>query len=533
MFHFNLLPLLFVFISLLLSGCGFYMEKTNLNALSNNALGTSKEEMQKQLIKPLTPGCEVVATIEIDNRNTLEACNYTISVDTNFLDDFVYFYKGKYAGYGDKRTFINNFIKKIEKEKNPLFVATENGDIDEVKMLLEKGANLNAPSSSSDTPLIKAIVLQNEKIVELLLDNGANPNMTNNLGYSPLHIAASKNSTEILNALLSHGAEIDQRATQAQGGTPLMLAVFNDRINIVKGLVANGANLNIVETTYGNTPFLQAAIKKQYEIAEFLVRNGADTEISDYQGITAQQLAINTNDNRLLEIIRFNPQLLTLENIESQYDEELKIYQKRKEEHLKEKEKYIEKESKFLNELSNEQLKRYSIYIDNINHDDNRAKILLSFREFSGNLDNKNKDEFVQLYSIKQGIDIHADLLEKMNQNLIERKNTIAELKEEIADAEKKTTADERQAIEAARNRQQTIAANQQAIAAQQAQNTVGMLSIVTMGLNTYNSIQTQKYNAQAEAYRQYSQRYESDRQNKQLVNSLYGIESAIRNSAR
>ena len=536
MSRYNILLLLLVFMSLLLSGCGVVAKNKNVLALENYPIGTSEEVMKLQLTKPIEGGkCETV-TIGVDEDDELEACTYTLTLSPSRLqENYIYFYKDKYVGYGNKITFINDFIKKLEQEKNPLLGATEKNNIDEMKILLAEGANPNVPSVHSDTPLIMAVEHQHEEIVELLLDNGANPNMANKLGYSPLLIAASKNSTNILNTLLNHGAEINQKATHdlVQGATPLMVAVINNKIDIVKSLVASGADLNIVETKYGNTPFLQAAIKKFYEIAEFFVRNGADIEIPDYQGITAQQLAINTNDNRLLEIIRFNPQLVTLENIESQYEEEFITYQKRNEEHLKDKEKYEEKELRFLNDLNNEQLKLYSTFVDNIKQSENRAKILLSFREFSGSLNNNKKDEFVQLYSMNQSLMSEADLLEKMDQNLIDRKKIIVDLKEEIAKVEKQRKDEEQQAKEVALRNQQQLIANQNAQAAQATLNTVGMFSLITTGLNTYNSIQAQKYNAQAEAYRQYSERYDSDRRNQSLVNSLYGIETAIRNSGR
>jgi len=101
-----------------LSSCGFAYRDKNLMALSNNSVGTPKEMMIKQLAEPLGGArCEIIATIANDDYGPLEACSYIITIDTNLLDDYVFFYKDKYVGYGDKRFFVNNFAKQFEKKK--------------------------------------------------------------------------------------------------------------------------------------------------------------------------------------------------------------------------------------------------------------------------------------------------------------------------------------------------------------------------------------------------------------------------------
>lgn len=89
-----------------LSSCGFAMRDKNLIALSSNPVGTPKEMMIKQLAEPIAGGgCEIIATIANDDYGPLEACSFTITVDTNSFDDYIFFYKNKYVGYGDKRFF--------------------------------------------------------------------------------------------------------------------------------------------------------------------------------------------------------------------------------------------------------------------------------------------------------------------------------------------------------------------------------------------------------------------------------------------
>ena len=428
---------------------------------------------------------------------------------------------------------INSDIEgQSENGITSLFVAVETEQAEVAKVLLQNGASPNTYSSDGRFPLIIATANQDEELVEMLLENGADPNMTNKHDVSSLMFATGKTSIEILNNLIDHGADLNHKSKL--GHTPLMTAVLANNINMVQALVSKGAKLDIVETQHGTTPFAQASFKKHYEIAEYLLRNGADRDIPGYNGVTVRQHALNTSDNRLLAITNFNSAIITLEKIETDFDGEFDKYQNCKEEHLKTKNEYERKELKFLTELNNKQLELYSIYTDNYNSNTtNIAKVLLSFRKFSDSLDNKKKEEFVILYAEKQQLDADADLLNKMDQNLVDRKKVISDLKEEIAEADNKATVEERQARELAYRNQQQVIAAQNAQATQRAQNTIGMLSILTSGLNTYNSIQTQKYNTQAAAYRQMSDQYSADRRNTALVNSIKGIEDSITRSRR
>jgi ankyrin repeat protein len=426
----------------------------------------------------------------------------------------------------------NPGIKENTHGQTALNLAVINQYKQTAEILLKSGASPNIPSNDGSFPLAEAVVKQDTDLVNLLIEHGADPNITNKNGVSPLIFAAGRINAEIADNLIENGANINH--TSELGHTPLMTAVLSNNIGMVKSLVAKGANLDIVETTHGTTPLLQAAIKKYYDIAEYLVKNGANVDITPYNGIALRQHALNTNDNKLLELARFNPESIRLEKLESTLDDELKKYQERNEQYFKAKNEYENNEYLFLNSLRNEQLELYSIYTDKINDSsENMAKVLLSFRKFSGSLDEEDKNIFIRLYSEKQHLDTDLDLLNKMDQNLVERKKALSDLKEEIAVADNKAATEERQARELAYRNQQQVIAAKNAQAAQSAQNTIGMLSILTSGLNTYNSIQTQKYNAQAQAYRTYSNQYESNRQHRELINSINGIEDSITRARR
>ena len=61
--------------------------------------------------------------------------------------------------------------------------------IDAVKFLIEKGANVNITDAQGYTPLLFALHYINKDIINVLVDSGANMNILNKEGYTPLSYA--------------------------------------------------------------------------------------------------------------------------------------------------------------------------------------------------------------------------------------------------------------------------------------------------------------------------------------------------------
>lgn len=91
-----------------------------------------------------------------------------------------------------------------------LLTAVNAGDINEVRNLLEEGANPNNLTLLNDTPAIVLAASQGSAdILEALLQYGADPNAREHerkWSFSALHIAARNHNTSIVKLLLKHGA---------------------------------------------------------------------------------------------------------------------------------------------------------------------------------------------------------------------------------------------------------------------------------------------------------------------------------------
>jgi ankyrin repeat protein len=71
----------------------------------------------------------------------------------------------------------------------PLNDAAKEGNLDEVKRLIEEGANIEVRDSSRSTPLYNALDQGNKDVMKFLILKGANVNVNCTEGYTPLHRA--------------------------------------------------------------------------------------------------------------------------------------------------------------------------------------------------------------------------------------------------------------------------------------------------------------------------------------------------------
>lgn len=81
-------------------------------------------------------------------------------------------------------------------------------NVDILKMLLEKGADVNCISHSGWTPLHHAVSHQRESNIILLLENGAAVNIKTIYGDTALHFAIMRENIAIVKTLLDHGADV-------------------------------------------------------------------------------------------------------------------------------------------------------------------------------------------------------------------------------------------------------------------------------------------------------------------------------------
>ena len=132
-----------------------------------------------------------------------------------------------------------------------------NSDVDVMKYLIEKGADVNAKFfDGMTTPLFFAVVFNsNIEVAKILIDKGADVNAKDILGQTPLLCAASLSDSniDVLKYLIDKGADVNAKDIGSQ--TPLHYAAQspNPNIETLKYLIEKGADVNAKDKR-GQTP---------------------------------------------------------------------------------------------------------------------------------------------------------------------------------------------------------------------------------------------------------------------------------------
>jgi ankyrin repeat protein len=205
-------------------------------------------------------------------------------------------------------------------------------DVEKMRLLLDRGASVNARAKSRFSALMVAAQYQDgDAAINLLLDRGAQvaPPADGQpvFGANPFFLASYAGNTASLKRLLSAGSKLDDamivigtsRATPMLGAfkfgdidtaralldlgapvdfadgngiTMLSRAVLNNEVEMARLLIERGANLNSVDKM-GMTPLLWAAAMDFGDTAmsELLLKSGARRDAKNKDGLTALELA--------------------------------------------------------------------------------------------------------------------------------------------------------------------------------------------------------------------------------------------------
>ena len=138
--------------------------------------------------------------------------------------------------------------------------------------------------------IFHAIKQFNLQKVEKILAEGAYPNQIKNEMFyiRPLHeavIAAGEGGPiEMIKLLLKYKADINATHPDLEGGTPLLVALFNNFVDIAQFLLDAGADPNI-SSDEGNYPLHWSVDNNNLEITKFLLAKGAWRTIDEFSAI--------------------------------------------------------------------------------------------------------------------------------------------------------------------------------------------------------------------------------------------------------
>ncbi|CZR60693.1 uncharacterized protein PAC_10589 [Phialocephala subalpina] len=170
--------------------------------------------------------------------------------------------------------------------RTPLIQATFNGHALVVGQLLAApGININAMGEVGRTALWLLAAVQGIDIVKILIEKGVDVELTNNSGQTSLSWAASRGQEADVKLLLTKDS-VEPDSKDRIGRTPLSYAAKNGNKAIVELLIAtNRVNVDSKDY-YGSTPLSIAARMGHKDVVAFLVTKGRNSNVKDTFGRT-------------------------------------------------------------------------------------------------------------------------------------------------------------------------------------------------------------------------------------------------------
>ncbi|HEY3456187.1 MAG TPA: ankyrin repeat domain-containing protein [Bryobacteraceae bacterium] len=169
------------------------------------------------------------------------------------------------AGSGALCVFANSI-------EGSLFNALRNGQMENVTIAIQNGAEVNTRDEYGSTLLMYAAVFGKVADLEYLLEHGAEINAANKAGHTALMRAIPDLAK--IKLLVQHGANIN--AKTAEETTPLMIAAhIRTGAPLVRYLIEKGANVNATDNKGWNAVII-AAVEGAFENLKLLLNAGAN-----------------------------------------------------------------------------------------------------------------------------------------------------------------------------------------------------------------------------------------------------------------
>lgn len=176
-----------------------------------------------------------------------------------------------------------------------------------LRLLIERGANLNIVDNENQPPILYAIMNRDETAVKLLLECGkVDPNSEDDSNLTPLWYAIGEDDKAIVKLLLESG-KVDPNLPGGKNATPLFCATVLQHEAIVKLLLESGKVDPNPKDRTNRTPLSRAAYDGHEAIVKLFLEYGkVDPNSKDRINQTPLHYAVMNRDEAVVKLLLDN-----------------------------------------------------------------------------------------------------------------------------------------------------------------------------------------------------------------------------------
>jgi ankyrin repeat protein len=191
------------------------------------------------------------------------ATNVPIPIDSSLIDSPL-----------DSQPLVNradSLVTRVGPSTNSaLHVAAGNGNVSQVRWLLDAGAQPDSRDDQNRSAVHIAALLGHAESINLLLDAGADVDSKDNLGRTPLMLVAENGHIDAARVLLDHNADLELKSNS--GATPYSLAHLHNHKTIIQ-LLYRDQEPNAANSEHLSTFLVPFSRSRDFVGRELILKN--------------------------------------------------------------------------------------------------------------------------------------------------------------------------------------------------------------------------------------------------------------------
>ncbi len=200
-----------------------------------------------------------------------------------------------------------SLFQVVAAREKVLFEAVDRDDTHQIRQLFQRAVNLNARDCYLRTPIFIASESGKFEALKLLCELGSNIALPDQNGRSPLFIAAVFGELLAINLLIAFAEkqgkkEVIINQQDNNGRTPIYVAAEYGELDSMEKLNSLGANLELPDNE-GKTPFYIAVESGQVDAVILLFHWRVNITTPDLNGITPSSLKGMPNEAKMKSIL--------------------------------------------------------------------------------------------------------------------------------------------------------------------------------------------------------------------------------------